>query len=151
MGREEFLAKAVGFAVRLAEDYGCDELVMGEDRKKGVWGEDFTAFLERTVGECTRELTWTGGDHDESREFASERHERQVQFRFRFANPCVSVSLGHNMTYAELEFSDSRIDDGEYVHTGEFDLREVRSWGRRDGGMGLLYAMRDKCAETIGL
>lgn len=142
MDRNEFVGKVKAFAAALAEEHGCDRLTEGEDRQKGVWGEEATAYLERKVGgDCASTLRYEGGEYDEETRYHKPAPECRVTFRFRFSDPCVTVWLDHGRTMAELEFTDWK--DGE--STGDFRLHEVHGWG--DGAVGLLVRMSEKWAD----
>lgn len=135
--RDDFIAEVREFAERLAKEYRCDEVTVGEDRQKGIWGGGLTAWLEgRCGGDCSTNIKWSGGEVktiDKGKSYECKRPERKVEMRFRFASPCVSVALDWGETFAEIEFSDW-LDDG---HSGHFTLHETHSWGQR-GGMPLL-------------
>lgn len=135
--RNEFIAKVRSFAASLAEHYGCDVMVVGDDRQNGIWGESLTEYLEKKYdGDVSTEINWHGGEWDESREYECDRPENRVEFRFRFANPCVSVHLDHNRLFAELEFSDWK--NGE--NTGDYKLRQIHAWGS-GGGLWLAESL----------
>ena len=141
--RAEFIAKVRRFAEHLASEYGCDRVTVGEDRQKGIWGGGMTKWLEeRCGGDCSTNITWTGGERDESKKYECDKDEKRVEFRFRFDSPCVSVSLNHRKTFAEIQFSDYL--DGE--HTGLFVLHETHAWGAH-GGMPLLEKMCEEWGE----
>lgn len=136
MSRDEFIAKVRAFAVQLAEEHECGECTVDEDRQKGIWGERMTAWLEEKCGgDCSTNVKWTGGESRKVADYDKEpRPERMVELRFRFSNPCVSVSLDYRREFAEIEFSD--FGEG-LTHTGVFELHETHAWGER-GGFDLL-------------
>ena len=142
--RAEFIAKVRMFAETLAREYRCDEVEADEDRQKGIWGEGMTAWLEkRCGGDCSTNVKWTGGERKKVSEHDKEpRPERQVELRFRFDSPCVSVYLDYRKTFAELQFSD--YIDGE--HSGFFALHETHAWGYH-GGMPLLEKLTEMWGE----
>lgn len=149
--RTEFIAKVRRFGEHLAREYGCDRVTVDEDRQKGVWGEGMTKWLEeRCGGDCSTNIKWDGGGMKtvgEGRSYEREQPERQVELRFRFDSPCVSVKLDYRKTFAELQFSDSmENDDGKFEHTGHFILHEVIAWGAH-GGMPLLEKMCEEWGE----
>lgn len=144
--RAEFITEVREFAERLAREYKCDEVTVDEDRQKGIWGEGMTAWLEdRCGGDCSTNVKWSGGEVKvigKGEKWECERPERQVEMRFRFDSPCVSVYLDHRKTFAELQFSD--YIDGE--HSGYFALHETMAWGYH-GGMPLLEKLCEMWGE----
>lgn len=148
MNRDETIKMLRDIGETIAKKYGYTDLLIGEDRQKGIWGERLTAHLEEKYGECTQEIKWVD----------PENNENYVQFRFRFANPVIShgrFDRGDDHShYASQEFSDFHADwshydedrilptwrggDGEktghfvdYVHNGEFRCTEKQVWGEK--------------------
>lgn len=109
MNREEAIKTLKGIANAIAEKYGYTEICIGQDRQNGIWGEDFTKFLEKSVGgDCSSEIKW--------RKPGNERD--YVEFRFRFDNPCIAINFYDNEreTLASLEFHTKRyVADGVYT------------------------------------
>ena len=81
MTREELIREMQGAAARIAKKYGLNEVKIGEDRQKGIWGEGLTKFLEERDGQCTRTITWTNG---------RDRYP-EVMFDFRFSTPRIGI------------------------------------------------------------
>lgn len=146
MNREETIQILQKAAEELARKHGYTNLQIGEDRQKGIWGERLTEYLEKTYGECTKEIKWC--DPDNSNNY--------VEFRFRFSDPVISMGTfdrgDQRQNMASLEYSDHFADwthyDEErelpsyrqtedkktghfvdYVHTGEFICSERQIWG----------------------
>lgn len=128
----------------IAKEFGFLAVEIGEDRQKGFWGSDLTEYLEKTYGECTKEIKW----YDKS------NPRNYVEFRFRFANPVLSIYTfdkgDRHENLASMEFTDSVAnwiteDDRNYVQSGEFYNSERQIWG--DRGFEYLNLLIDKCAE----
>ena len=46
MDRKETIKTLQNIGAKLAEEYGYYNVIIGEDRQKGFWGEKFTEYLE---------------------------------------------------------------------------------------------------------
>jgi hypothetical protein len=138
--RADFLEKVQAFAAKLAEEYECHEMTQRESdfplKTLTKWMED------ECGGDCSTNIVWTGGKWDEGHSLEAAKPAKSVEFRFRFTNPCVSVSLDHRKTLAEIEFSD--VIDGE--HSGLFYLYGTSAWGHH-GGVPLLKHIVEKWEE----
>lgn len=107
MNREQAIKTLKSICSKMAEKYGYTEMVIGEDRQKGIWGTEFTKFLEMSEGgDCSTEIKWMkpGGEYG------------YVEFRFRFANPVIAIKFrdsDQKETLASLEFTTKRyVPDG---------------------------------------
>lgn len=148
MNREETIKMLQVVGSRLAEKYGYSETIIGEDRQKGLWGEKLTKHLEEKFGSCTQEIKWRD----------PENQDNYVEFRFRFADPVISINTfdrgDKKQNMASIEYSDHFADwshydedrilptwrggDGEktghfvdYIHTGDFEASERQIWGEK--------------------
>jgi len=93
--RDELIKLMQLIANELASEFEFDEVNIGEDRQKGIWGEEFTYYLERTYGECTKDVTYKSSDK-----------LGRVNFRFRFVTPCISIKTyddNHHEVFCEVE------------------------------------------------
>ena len=80
MNRETFIKKLILFVSQKAKEIGYTEMLRGEDRQKGIWGEELTAFLEKeTGGDCSSTIKWYNPDI-----------KGCIKFYFRFNSPCIS-------------------------------------------------------------
>ena len=138
MNREETILVLQKAAEHLARERGYADIEIGEDRQKGIWGEKLTKHLEEKFGSCTQEIKWLD----------PENRNNYVEFRFRFANPVISINTfdhgDKKQNMASIEYSDHFADwshydedrilptwkggDGkktghfvDYVHTGDFE------------------------------
>ena len=96
--RKSFLDMLINYAATKAKELGYDEVIIGEDRQKGFWGEGFTKFLEKRYGECTKEIEWR------------KDKETYIWFRFRFESPCLAFCWrdeAQQECLIEFEFSDT--------------------------------------------
>ncbi len=148
MTREETIKVLQEAGSRFAKENGFTDMQIGEDRQNGIWGEKFTEYLEKTYGECTKEIRW----------YKPENEKSYVEFRFRFANPVIAVRTfdrgDKRESLASLEFSDMKADwthfDEErelskwaqtedkktghfvdYIHDDDFELSEMQIWGEK--------------------
>jgi hypothetical protein len=138
--RADFLEEVQAFAARLAKEYKCDKMEKGEN---DFPIETMRDWMEHECGgDCSTNIVWTGGECEEGNSIAAAKPAKRVEFRFRFTNPCVSVSLDHRKTLAEIEFSD--VIDGE--HSGLFYLYGTSAWGHH-GGVPLLKHIVEKWEE----
>ena len=146
MTREETIQVLQKAAEHLAREHGYTDIEIGEDRQKGIWGENFTKYLEEKFGSCTQEIKWRD----------PENRNNYVEFRFRFSDPVISINTfdrgDKKQNMASIEYSDHFADwshydedrilptwkggDGEktghfvdYVHTGDFEASERQIWG----------------------
>lgn len=146
MNREETIYVLQRTCEALARQRGYTDIEIGEDRQKGIWGENMTKYLEETYGSCTKEFRYQD----------PENSSNYVEFRFRFADPVIALHTfergDDKEQLANIEYSDSHADwthydedrilptwkggDGEktghfidYVHTGEFRPTEYQLWG----------------------
>lgn len=130
--RELVIANMLAYAKDLAEALGCDQVKEREDRQKGIWGERMTEVIEKEHGQCTKEITYYHGEGME---------RTVVQFRFRFANPIVSLSTNGGLVFASVEVGEQyyRMPDGElpkdengrklFLGDGYFRPNEFQCWG----------------------
>ena len=123
MKREEVIKSLINLTANLAQEYNCTEYQCGEDRQKGIWGEEFTQYLEHTYGECTKEFTFSSEDKFIYRGYQKEdssKPVRRIRFRYRFANPCIAIEVykGQRQIFAEMEISDY----GGKWHIGQFTI-----------------------------
>lgn len=141
MERDEFVKAIQELGAKFAEWFGCDVMSIGEDRQKGIWGETMTRFLEEKHGACTEEIKWT-------KENEQEGYQTEVEFRFRFANPCLSIRVNtpQKEVLGSLEFSNWNKETQN--HDGEYKLSEVLSFGGREG-MELATEMADAYEKMI--
>ena len=120
MNREQAIKTLKTICSQVAEKYGFTEMEIGQDRQKGIWGEKFTEFLEKTTGgDCSTEIKWRkpGNDYD------------RVEFRFRFDNPVISIRFRdkeQRETLANLEFATKR-----YVPDGVWEEDEPGGWHKK--------------------
>lgn len=110
--RDEMIRRAKDVAGRFARELDCPDLEAGEDRQKGIWGEEATRQLEKEYGPCTEQLTWT-----------SRKNGNRVGFRFRFANPVIWIDL-KNGVYASVEIG-RQYDAETKTHHGDWGVSEV--------------------------
>lgn len=130
--RSQVIKDLQTYASQLAEHYGFTEMEIGEDRQKGVWGEGFTSFLEKKYGECTKEVRWM--DKNDPGNY--------VEFRFRFQNPCVCISLNGRETLAECEVgSGYRKVDGKFEYDNAYRPHGFTAWG--EGCLELSQKLKD--------
>ena len=102
MNRQDTIKTLQQIAAEIAQEMGYTEMRVGEDRQKGIWGENFTRYLEETYGECTKEIKWFKPDAPEDLTYGDN-----IEFSFRFSSP--QVCIDHRKTdgsLAEVEFSD---------------------------------------------
>lgn len=146
MNRDETIKVLQKAGENLARSLGFTDIVIGEDRQKGIWGENLTKYLEEKYGSCTQEIKWQD----------SENRNNYVEFRFRFSDPVISINTfdrgDKKQNMASIEYSDHYADwshydeervlptwkggDGketghfvDYVHTGDFEASERQIWG----------------------
>ena len=129
MDRNDVIRTLQKIGAVLAEEHGFDNVDIGEDRQKGIWGEALTKKLEKECGPCTKEITWYGAD----------RKEQHVQFRFRFANPRLCIRMPGEVL-AELEIGDYNYE--EKKHDGNFHIAEGVFW--KDDGAALLRMLIER-------
>lgn len=80
MNREDFIKRLITFGSQRAKEIGYTEVLRGEDRQKGVWGENFTKFLEKEAGgDCSSTIKWYNPDKEKD----------CIEFYFRFNSPCI--------------------------------------------------------------
>lgn len=113
MNRQDVIKELIALTSKLAQEYNCPEYQCGEDRQKGIWGEDFTKYLENTYGECTKEFKFTSEEKFMYRGYKTEDISKPVccvRFRYRFASPCIAIEIykGQRQIFAEMEISDYR-------------------------------------------
>lgn len=138
MNRESAIKTLQKMDSELAQEYGYEIMIVGEDRQKGLWGEAMTKHLEETYGECTESIKWKKDENDK---------EEYVEFRFRFADPVLTVRRPGEVL-CSLELSDYCYDTKE--HTGDFVLDQVMVWKCTKGGFELqkeLVSRWNKCAS----
>ena len=140
MNRGEFIEKLQQSAGRLAKELGCNKLNVTKGNN-GVWDTihprvTMTDFLEKNYGDCTTEL-----------HFTNEENTIEVETRFRFEHPCISVrqvtetavedGTMVETNFIELEFDDAiciRDADGneKTVRNGNFRCVQVMLWDNWD-------------------
>lgn len=103
----------------LAKEYGYDLVEVGENRKKGFWGEGLTELLEKDFGDCSTEIYWY-------KDVDSKKGEN-IHFRYRFSSPCLSIRKPGEVL-CEIQLSD--YDYETQKHTGDYDVYEVIVWKR---------------------
>lgn len=119
MNREDFIKRLISFGSQKAKENGYTEVLRGEDREKGIWGEEFTAFLEKEVGgDCSSTIKWYNPDNGE---------KDCVEFYFRFNSPCI-LHRWHCDGYeclVSFEFTNRKlVKTGEtYQEDGFFHLK----------------------------
>ena len=102
MTRKEAIAKLQQVGAKIAAQMGYTEMLIGEDRTKGIWGENFTAFLEEQYGECTAEIKWFKEDKPDNLTYGDN-----IEFRFRFSSPVLSIDHRKvDGSFASIELSD---------------------------------------------
>lgn len=120
MNREQAIKVLKTICSKMAEKYGYTEMVIGQDRRKGIWGEKFTEFLEESIGgDCSTEIRWTKPGDEYS----------YVEFRFRFDNPVIAIKFRDEdqiETLANLEFHTKR-----YVPNGVYEKDEPGGWHKK--------------------
>lgn len=121
MNREQAIKTLKTIAAKMAKKYGYTEMTIGKDTQKGIWGSEFTKFLEKeSGGDCSTEITWRKpGD-----EYG------YVEFCFRFANPVIAIKFldkNQRETLANLEFSTKMryIPDGVYKEEDILGIHKV--------------------------
>lgn len=152
--RELVIANMQTYANELAKGFGCDQVKEREDRQKGIWGESMTKFLEKEHGQCTKEITYYCGEG---------RKRTEVQFRFRFANPVISLSLHGGLVFASVEVGEHnyRMPDGElpkdkngrtlFLGDGYFRPKEFHCWGKGSVELlqGLIKSIEERTNEMV--
>lgn len=136
MTRDEIIKALIDYGAGLAQMFNLKEIQVGEDREKGIWGEKLTEHLEKKYGQCTQEIKWFNGDSPRSSDIV-------VSFRFRFASPCLSISLAHRSIFAEIEYGvghkmdmeGNLIEDerGYLISDDVYRPKEIHCWG--DGSL----------------
>ena len=160
MDREQAIKSLQIVGAEIAKDMGYTEMVIGEDRQKGVWREKFTRLLEAEYGECTSDIRWFKKNRPVNLNFGDN-----VEFKFRFENP--KLLIDHRKvdgSLASIELSD--FSDKAYaamnkeldtlkgdetdkkeeirnkyknlIHTGKFKISEIQVF-MGDDGKGLEY------------
>ena len=102
MNRQDTIKTLQQIAAEIAQEMGYTEMRIGEDRQKGILGENFTRYLEETYGGYTKEIRWFKPDAPKDLAFGDN-----IEFSFRFSNP--QVCIDHRKTdgsLAYVEFSD---------------------------------------------
>ena len=122
--RSAFIEMLINYATNKANELGYDEVIIGEDRQKGFWGEGFTKYLEKTHGECTKEIEWR------------KDKETYIWFRFRFESPCLAFHWEDDAQQGymiEFEFSDTilistdrRYDKDGFIHKKGEVIKEFK-------------------------
>ncbi len=125
MTRDEAISTLQTIGLNLAVEFGLDEVAVGEDRQKGVWGEVMTEMLEKQHGKCTETIVWTDKNDN----------SRKVEFRFRFATPCLSIRMGE--AFAEIEVSNYDSKTKKY-DLPEFHISQTTVFNYDGGGAYLL-------------
>lgn len=89
----------VYFCVKKAKEWGCNLVTCEQNTKQGLWGEDMAKFIQSKFGEdAIDEIRWNDAANG-----------KQIEFRHRFGNPCVSLSYNRDKdreVLAEMELSD---------------------------------------------
>lgn len=121
----------------LAMEYGYTEMVIGEDRQKGIWGESLTKALEKEYGECTKDITWI-------KESCEKSCEEYIQYRFRFANPCLAIHKKGG-AFAEIELSDFNSENKE--RNGNFKFSQGMIW--KEEGIELFTILKERWDNAV--
>lgn len=120
MNREDAIKALKVIASKMAKKYGYTEMNVGQDRQKGIWGEKFTEFLEKSIGgDCSTEIKWTKPGNNIG----------YVEFRFRFDNPVIAIMFQdeeQRETLASLEFHTKR-----YVPNGLWEEDGPGGWHKK--------------------
>jgi hypothetical protein len=58
MDRNDTIARLQKIGAEIAQEMGYLEMVVGEDRSQGIWGERLTDYLEKKYGNCSLEIKW---------------------------------------------------------------------------------------------
>lgn len=112
--RNEAIRVIQTIASQMARKYGYTDMLKGKDRQKGIWGEEFTKFLEKEEkGDCSTVIRWLKPGNTED----------YMEFRYRFSNPVIALRFHSNGAecLASLEFSGHRYVNNGKVY-GEDDL-----------------------------
>lgn len=160
MNRDQAIKTLQLIGAEIAKEMGYTEMVIGEDRQKGVWGENFTKFLETEYGECTKEIKWFKENKPNNLSYGDN-----IEFSFRFSSPQLIIDHRNvDGSLASIELSDfchsayiarenelkalSEEERGKkkeikerynpLVHTGEFRISEIQVF-MGDDGKGLEY------------
>lgn len=158
--REQAIKTLQLIGAEIAKEMGYTEMVIGENRQKGVWGEEFTRFLETEYGECTKEIKWFKENKPEELNYGDN-----IEFSFRFADPkliidrrkvdgsLASIELGDfsNRAYVAMNKELDALKENKtekekeirnryknLIHTGEFKINEIQVF-TGDDGKGLEY------------
>ena len=132
--RHKVVSVVRGIAEKVAKKRNYTQMVIEEDRQKGIWGEELTRYLEKTYGECTEEITWYPEGTDK---FGA--YDPQVKFRFRFSSPVVSI-MGDGVSFGSIEISDYDSITKEY--NGNYKISEGMFW--KAEGQALLQELIDE-------
>lgn len=135
MERSTVIAELQKLGSELALEYGCDTVQIGEDGKKGIYGEKFTELLEKEYGECTKEIKWMNDAG------------YMIEFRFRFKTPCLSIRYKNGVyghVLAEIEI-DQDWNCEERRCEGDFEIQEMMVW--KEDGIVLLERLRKEWAK----
>ena len=97
--RKKIENQIVYFCVKKAKEWGCDLVTCKQNTQQGLWGEDMAKFIQSKLGkDAIDEIRWDDAANG-----------KQVEFRHRFGNPCVSLSYNRDKdreVLAEMELSD---------------------------------------------
>lgn len=102
MNRNEAIAKLQKIGVEIAQEMGYTEMVIGEDRTQGIWGEKLTDSLEKKYGNCSQEIKWFKKDKPTDLIYGDN-----ISFEFRFSSP--KLCIDHRKvdgSFASIELSD---------------------------------------------
>lgn len=102
MNRMEAIKTLQQMAASIAYNMGYTEMYIGEERQKGIWGENFTKFLEEKYGECTKTIKWFKPEFPVDMSYGNN-----IEFSFRFSNPQICIdNRVLDGSLANVEFSD---------------------------------------------
>ena len=129
MDRQTAIKKLQQIGAKIAEQMGYTEMVVGEDRCKGIWGETLTKHLEEKYGECTKEINWFKENKPEDLHYGDN-----ISFDFRFANPRLSI--------------DHRKVDGSFasIELSDFSSREYTKYEKAKAALGENPSREEKSA-----
>lgn len=111
MTRDDVINELQQLCSELAKEFGFNEMVVGEDRQKGIWGEKLTEWLEAKYGSCTKEIRWFSNDQ-----------KSYVEFWFRFASPVLSIRLKDG-AFGSIQI-DQKYNPQTKQYEGDFCYRE---------------------------
>ena len=160
MNRDQAIKTLQLIGAEIAKEMGYTEMVIGEDRQKGIWGENFTRFLEEKYGDCTKVIKWFKENKPVDLNYGDN-----IEFSFRVSSPQLIIDHRNvDGSFASIELSDfctkaynakvkelkslgeeecdkeKEIEDRykSLVNTGEFRISNIQVF-MGDDGKGLEY------------